>query len=196
MGCFGTRYSDKCRVSAAPSTWHCQTRYFLLPVLSPNQSLSILDVGGRVDRRKPPSCLGQQQALSLQGATPTRQHHQQSLQRHHQIPTLISKTQSSTEISFAAATNTLKNNRGWLLYDCHTPKKRKKERKKPTTSHVITPSEKTSRNGLCWASRTHGIMRKQNICQGSSNPSLPAQRYSEISKFTAKCYLEFLWHPE
>lgn len=73
---------------------------------------------------------------------------------------------------------------------------KKKERKKPTTSHVITPSEKTSHSGLCWASQTHSIMREQNICQGSSNLSLPAQRYSEISKFTAKCYLEFLWYSE
>lgn len=195
MGCWGTRYSDNTEsLSAAASTWHCQTRYFPLPVLSPNQSLPIRDVGGRVDGRKPPSCLGQQQALWLWGATPTRQCHQQGLQRHQQIPSLISKTQSSTEISSAAATNTLKNNRGWLFYDCHTPKK--KERKKPTTSHVITPSEKTSHSGLCWASQTHSIMREQNICQGSSNLSLPAQRYSEISKFTAKCYLEFLWYSE
>lgn len=68
--------------------------------------------------------------------------------------------------------------------------------KKPATPHVITPSEKTSRNGLCWASWTHRIMREQNICRGSSCRSLPAQHYSKILKFTAKCYLEFLWRPE
>lgn len=106
-------------------------------------------------------------------------------------PHLISKTHSNMDISFAAATNTLKNNRVWLLYDCHTH-----TQKKPTLPHVITPSEKTSCYGLCRASWALGIMREQNICHGSSNLSLPAQHYSKILKFTAKCYLEFLWHPE
>lgn len=104
---------------------------------------------GRRMGGKPSTCLLPQTAASSVSVQvpPEDISNASRVSRGIKTPHLISKTQRNTDVSFAAATNTQKNNRGWLLYDCHTH-----TQKKPTLPHVITPSEKTSCYGLCRAS--------------------------------------------